>query len=311
VLSESEELRNRLALFGYLYFRRFLPPEPILELRRRFLAILEEQGWLSPGTDPADAVANPLVACGDPDPDYLRVHALLFKVEEFHALPHHPLLMDLFERLFQDTVLLHPRGVARIFFPTADRFTTRPHQDHLAVRGTEETYTAWIPLGDCPQTLGSLQLAPATHLGGLRPTQPTPDNRGTEVRESHPTGSWVSGDFEVGDILVFHSLLVHRALPNSSDRLRLSVDYRYQPLSLPVHPARFALNDGFRSWASTYAGWNSSRFQYYWQTLRLNLMPSLNLLEESLEHTDDPREAATLKLLLDALSLARLSEASR
>jgi len=34
-------------------------------------------------------------------------------------------------------------------------------------------------------------------------------------------------------MLVFHSLMIHRALPNTSDRIRLSLDTRYQPLSEP------------------------------------------------------------------------------
>ena len=32
---------------------------------------------------------------------------------------------------------------------------------------------------------------------------------------------------------MFHSLMIHRALPNGSDRIRLSLDTRYQPLSEP------------------------------------------------------------------------------
>ena len=32
---------------------------------------------------------------------------------------------------------------------------------------------------------------------------------------------------------MFHSLMIHRALPNTSSRIRLSLDTRYQPLSEP------------------------------------------------------------------------------
>jgi ectoine hydroxylase-related dioxygenase (phytanoyl-CoA dioxygenase family) len=174
------------------------------------------------------------------------------------------------------------------------------------MRGTEETYTTWIPLGDCPRSLGSLQIVPASHLGGLRLTQPTPDNRGMEAYGAS-SDRWIGGEFAPGDILIFHSLTVHRALPNRTDRLRLSVDFRYQPLSLPIHPTRFALTDGYRSWESTYDGWVSSRYQYYWQNLRLHLAPSIGSLVESLMRTDDPRQAAALTQLLNALVSARLA----
>ena len=40
---------------------------------------------------------------------------------------------------------------------------------------------------------------------------------------------WHGADLEVGDVLLFSSFTVHRALPNTTaDRLRISVDYRYR-----------------------------------------------------------------------------------
>ena len=45
--------------------------------------------------------------------------------------------------------------------------------------------------------------------------------------------TWLTADYRPGDLLVFHSLMIHRALPNTSDRIRLSLDTRYQPLSEP------------------------------------------------------------------------------
>ena len=39
---------------------------------------------------------------------------------------------------------------------------------------------------------------------------------------------WHTGDFAAGDVLVFHSHTIHKALPNlTPDRLRLSTDNRY------------------------------------------------------------------------------------
>ena len=44
---------------------------------------------------------------------------------------------------------------------------------------------------------------------------------------------WLTTDYRPGDFLIFHSLMIHRALPNISDRIRLSLDARYQPISEP------------------------------------------------------------------------------
>ena len=46
---------------------------------------------------------------------------------------------------------------------------------------------------------------------------------------------WAGGEFRCGDALLFQSLCVHRGTHNlTPDRVRLSVDYRYQPASQPV-----------------------------------------------------------------------------
>jgi ectoine hydroxylase-related dioxygenase (phytanoyl-CoA dioxygenase family) len=39
---------------------------------------------------------------------------------------------------------------------------------------------------------------------------------------------WQAGDFAAGDVMIFHSHTVHKALPNlTRDQLRLSTDNRY------------------------------------------------------------------------------------
>ena len=40
---------------------------------------------------------------------------------------------------------------------------------------------------------------------------------------------WQSADLDLGDVLLFSSHTIHRALPNlTPTRLRISVDYRYR-----------------------------------------------------------------------------------
>lgn len=48
---------------------------------------------------------------------------------------------------------------------------------------------------------------------------------------------WASADFRPGDVLLFGSTTVHGATPNTSERVRLSADYRHQSASEPVAAA--------------------------------------------------------------------------
>ena len=45
--------------------------------------------------------------------------------------------------------------------------------------------------------------------------------------------TWLTIDYRPGDALIFHSQAIHRAFPNTSDRIRLSFDTRCQPKTIP------------------------------------------------------------------------------
>ena len=71
-------------------------------------------------------------------------------------------------------------------------------------------------------------------------------------------GDWVTTDYRLGDALIFHSLTVHKALPNQSpDRFRLSVDYRFSPASQPIVEKELVPTYNLISWEDVYAGWES------------------------------------------------------
>ena len=71
-------------------------------------------------------------------------------------------------------------------------------------------------------------------------------------------------------MVLFHSLTVHKALPNLDPmHLRLSVDFRYQPLSHPVDPSSLLPHHNQITWEEVYADWKSDTHKYYWQSLPL------------------------------------------
>src|SRR5947199_356238 len=82
---------------------------------------------------------------------------------------------------------------------------------------------AGFALSDCPREMGTLTAAEGTHAHGVYDFQPAFGAGGLEVVDPL-VGRWVGGDFQAGDVLIFHSLTVHKALPNLTDRLRMSMD---------------------------------------------------------------------------------------
>jgi len=86
--------------------------------------------------------------------------------------------------------------------------------------------STWIPLVPVDAETGCLQVSPGSHRLGL-----LPQVAGANGLRTIPDGSLdaapVTLDMEPGDVLHFGDLTVHRALDNTSDRVRWSIDIRH------------------------------------------------------------------------------------
>jgi len=265
---DGPALGARMRQDGYLLLRGVLPTPTLRALQRKVGDLAKEAGWLRTDRDVSEAIADPAGFCVDPDPTYLRTLRRINRLEDYHALKHHQALMGLLERLLGQPVFPHPRVLMRNIFPSRAEFTTKAHQDFPNVQGTEEVYTAWFPLIDCPMDVGPLQIAAGTHRDGVYDFGIAGGAGGIEISDPLD-GKWVSGDVMLGDVLIFHSMVVHKGLPNRSDRLRMSMDVRYQPVAEPFCFDNANPDGQPLSWEEVYADWKSDDLKYYWRKLPL------------------------------------------
>ncbi len=269
VKNDAESLRSRAERDGYLFIRDFVDKGAVLEARRDIAGVLQDVGWINAGTDPLEAItSHPPHVSGEPEfsPVYDRVQLL----ESFHTLAHDAAILRVVGHLLGDDVLLQPSNIARFIFPTNLEQTTPAHQDFVHIQGTPDVWTAWLPLGDCPHRMGGLSVLPGSHKYGILPVSRSLGAGGLRAHFDKIGGEWVSSPFESGDILFFHSHTVHQGLPNlSGNRIRLSVDYRYQRASDPVMDKVLTPHQGRLTWEEVYEGWKSTAFQYHWQQYEL------------------------------------------
>jgi hypothetical protein len=272
IADSPTDLRARADQDGCVFFRGLLPPEPVLDLRRQILELCARHGFLAPETPLDAAVAAPEVRCREGDPEYMAAYDDIQRLEAFHALAHQPPLLAALRNLFGEEVLVHPRNIARVMFPQNNDYTTPAHQDYVHIQGTEETWTAWIPLGDCPRELGGLEVLPGSHRFGALPVRSANGAGGLGVETDGLGLEWAGGDFHCGDVLLFQSLCVHRGFNNQTpDRVRLSVDYRYQGVSQPLTEGSLLPHFNRLSWEEIYRGWSRTDLQYYWRQYDLHL----------------------------------------
>ena len=259
LLGDPAALRTRMQRESYLFFRSLIPSTAVDSLFNDVMEIVVDCGW----TDNNGHVLT------EPRPEgYDPVQRL----QSFHGFAHRPEILAVIEALVEDTPFVHPRNIARITFPQAEYFTTPAHQDFVHIQGTPDTYTAWIPLSNCPLELGGLTVLAGSHQTALLPVHRAAGAGGLAVDVDEGDPRWRTIDYQAGDVILFHSHTVHKGLPNrSADRLRLSVVYRYQAVSQPLVPDGLDPHYNRLTWEEIYRAWPNDRYQYYWKNQDLTL----------------------------------------
>lgn len=133
-------------------------------------------------------------------------------------------LADVMRRLLGPSGFCYPVKLPRIVYP-ASLVPRQPgnvvHKDYRAV---QDMFTTWVPLGDVPATLGGLAIQSGSHHGARVRYRP--------LNSLEP--GWLTVDYVPGDVLVFHCLTTHAALPNREERMRFSAEYRWQLADQPA-----------------------------------------------------------------------------
>ena len=240
LLADPDALRQRMQEQGYLFLKGVAPADALLGLRRDILDLCAAAGWLDSSRDLMAGIWGGAGPYTEGNPDYMAVYRHVIHLDSFKALPEHPALTGIMRHITGDPLLVHRRKIGRMTFPQNMKQTIQAHQDWYYIRGNVDTYTMWMPLGDCPMELGGLEVMAGSHKAGFIDHRRLPEvNVAFALEEDQwPQGlAWHASDFEMGDVLIFHSYTIHRALPNqTANRIRLSIDNRYQREGTAIEP---------------------------------------------------------------------------
>jgi hypothetical protein len=231
IVDDHAALRARLAVDGYLFVRQLLDPVAVNALGLKALGHLQAAGWTEEGPD-ARLVPpqGPVRAVRMRDAFGDRGYQRILIDPDFNKIPFVGPLAELMRQLLGPAGFCYPLKFPRIVYP-ASMVPRQPgnviHKDYSAV---QDMFTTWLPLGSVPQSLGGLAVLPGSQ-------------RSTGVRFRplrHLERGWVTTDYAPGDVLVFHCLTTHAALPNREQRMRISAEYRWQLADQPA-PRRVIL----------------------------------------------------------------------
>ncbi len=240
---------DRFDTAGYVILKGFYPgsvveaaQEAAAELVDAFANRLMAEGKLS--RDHTDAPFDARLAriSADAPEDAPHIFRKELHLPGMYDVFFYPPLLDIVEGLLGEELRLYPNYSIRPKLPDHAPTLVLWHQDggytlnvHSDGDHSAETVDAlrmvnvWSPLVPAREENGCMQFIPGTHRIGMA----RHENREfyleitQEDLEPHVDRA-VSMELDPGDIVLFHNMLYHQGLPNRTDKVRWSMDWRYQ-----------------------------------------------------------------------------------
>ena len=119
----------------------------------------------------------------------------------------------------------------RFHIPGEDIFQTGTHQD-IGIMSTNNSITMWLPLIKSEKKNGSLKIWKKSHLENVIVPE-GPDFRGHTWINKKILNKYeeVWENFLPGDLIIFHTKIIHTSTPNKGKNCRWAVIFRFDDLS--------------------------------------------------------------------------------
>ncbi len=242
---QHRELKETFDRQGYILLRGFLEPGVVRQAREAMNTLVDREA----------AKLTAAGKCRDPLPDapfetrFMQLYAdcpeaapNMFRPElhlpGLFPLFFHPRLLDTVELFLGPEIRLYPNYTARPKLPDNVRTLVLWHQDGGYTEGHSETLrmvNVWTPLVPANVQNGCMEFVPGTHKLGKVPH--VPKEYYLEIAEEYLAPrrqEAIAVEADPGDVVLFHNLLFHRGLPNHSQQIRWSLDWRYQDATQPT-----------------------------------------------------------------------------
>jgi ectoine hydroxylase-related dioxygenase (phytanoyl-CoA dioxygenase family) len=158
--------------------------------------------------------------------------------EGFFGLFAHPRLLDIAESVLGSEIRLYPNYSVRPKLPFNRRTEVLWHQDAGYTSPDADglrMINVWVPLVPATVENGCMEFIPCSHRLGVVPHERDEYYLRISDDALRPVErNAIPMEVNPGDAVLFSNLLFHRGLPNRSDRVRWSCDFRYQDATQPT-----------------------------------------------------------------------------
>ncbi|WP_135556481.1 phytanoyl-CoA dioxygenase family protein [Paenibacillus cymbidii] len=252
---DAVALRKQFEESGYVVLRGFLPREVVDNAISSMKQLVDETA--------AKLAADGLIADTlAEEPFETRLYTLYrdrlerapksFR-KELHlpglfGLFFHPPLLDVVESLLGDEIRLYPNYTARPKLPGWEGTQVLWHQDAGYTESIKVDASAsvdalrmvnvWAPLVPATKENGCMQFIPGTHKLGTVPHEKR--EHYLQIADAYLSPRLAEAtdiELDPGDVVLFNNLLFHQGQPNATERIRWSIDWRYQDAGQPTYRA--------------------------------------------------------------------------
>jgi Phytanoyl-CoA dioxygenase (PhyH) len=237
-------LRARIGKDGYLFFKRLLDEDQIRSAGQAICALLRRHRVADDRYPPGPCGSAPEVGSRH----YWQMYREIQSLEAVHRIAFDPPLVGMMRTLVSDAAYCHPDRIIRQVWPARwnGPKSINVHFDY-PTWGIVDMFTTWIPFTDIPRERGGLYV--------LKGSQKRPSIPCAPLDEAN--SDWVSAEYEVGDVLVFHCYTLHAAPPNRSDAIRISADFRWHDSSRGTPSWVLTPDANVGTWEELTADWTS------------------------------------------------------
>lgn len=147
--------------------------------------------------------------------------------EALWSIPREKSVLDAISRILQtDHCRMHMPPMARFVIPGNTDAGVPAHQDATYNSHLSNFITMWVPLVDIDEKCGGVRVYPGSDKGEID-TNLMSHGIWYEKIETTNYDGVACLPMKAGDVLFFNRFLIHESLPNISDRMRFSLDYRF------------------------------------------------------------------------------------
>jgi len=159
-------------------------------------------------------------------------------LEGFYTLFAHPRLLEIANQILGPEIRIYPNYSVRPKLPENKRTEVPWHQDAGYTSGNSDILrmmNVWTPLVPVNRRNGCMEFVPESHRNGV--VQHNKDQHYLRIQNdalSPLIKRAIPIEINPKDVVIFSNLLFHRGLPNKSNHVRWSIDFRYQDATQPT-----------------------------------------------------------------------------